>query len=70
MIYITEFVEILLQFSTDWGERLNGGPKAEMLAHTLKYHTEVESYILRRVIFSIPVPKLNMTLYAFITHIT
>ena len=35
MIYITEFGEIPLEFPTDWGgERLNGGPKAEMLAHT------------------------------------
>ena len=34
MIYITKFGEIPLQFPTDWGERLNGGPKAEMQAHT------------------------------------
>ena len=35
MIYITEFdANFRLQFFTDWGERLNGGPKAQMLAHT------------------------------------
>ena len=26
----------------DWGERLNGGPMAQMLAHTSKHHTEIE----------------------------
>ena len=35
MIYITELtMTIPRQFPTDWGERLNGGPKAQMLAHT------------------------------------
>ena len=36
MIYITELTTTIpRQFPTDWGERPNGGPKAQMLA-TLK----------------------------------
>ena len=31
---ITEFCVIRLQFPTVGGERINGGPKAQMLAHT------------------------------------
>ena len=35
MIYITELTTTIpRQFPTDWGERLNGGPMAQMLAHT------------------------------------
>ena len=34
MIYITEFGVIRTAISHGWGERLNGGPKAHMLAHT------------------------------------
>ena len=35
MIYIIELTAtISRQFPTDWGERLNRGPMAQMLAHT------------------------------------
>ena len=29
---------------TVWGERLNGGPKAQMLAHTQKHHNKIVFY--------------------------
>ena len=42
MIYITELTTAIpRQFPTDWGERLNGGPKAQMLAHTLKHQKKI-----------------------------
>ena len=68
MIYITEFGEIPLQFPTDrgrgsWAKGWDAGPH-------LKVPYWSRDLFFKWVAFSIPVPKLNMTLYAYITHIT
>ena len=60
MINVTEFVaHSLLQSRTVRGERLSVRPKAQMRVPFFKWGT-----------FSAPTPKLNMTLYACLTHIT
>ena len=48
---------------------ISGGPKAQMLAHTSTNYTKTIVLFLKILTFSTQGPKLNMALYACLTHI-
>ena len=69
MIYITEFGVYRLQFLTVGGERLNGGQRLRGWP-TLKSTILKQGSLFQLSDILYTVPKLKMTLYADITHIT